>query len=105
MHKTLVNDRCQAGLRDLPPEPAAAKVCAFARGRWWVVSGSTKAVALIRFYQRTAPAQVRGRCRFTPTCSEYAVLAIEKYGLARGSVRAFRRVLRCRSPHGGIDEP
>jgi uncharacterized protein len=70
-----------------------------------VVSGSIKAVALIRLYQRAAPARVRGRCRFTPTCSEYAILAIEKYGLAGGSVRAFGRLLRCRSPHGGIDEP
>jgi putative membrane protein insertion efficiency factor len=69
------------------------------------VFGSTKAVAFIRLYQRAAPAQVRGLCRFTPTCSEYAILAIEKYGLAVGSVRAFRRILRCRSPHGGIDEP
>jgi uncharacterized protein len=67
--------------------------------------GLSKAVALIRLYQRAAPAQVRGLCRFTPTCSEYAIVAIEKYGFARGSIRTFRRILRCRSPHGGIDEP
>lgn len=34
-------------------------------------------------------------CRFFPTCSEYAALAIEKYGAAYGSYLAFRRILRC----------
>jgi uncharacterized protein len=69
------------------------------------MAASARVVALIRLYQRAAPAQLRGICRFTPTCSEYAILAIEKYGLARGSVRASRRILRCRAPHGGVDEP
>jgi putative membrane protein insertion efficiency factor len=69
------------------------------------MGASGKAIGLIRLYQRAAPAQVRGVCRFTPTCSDYAILAIEKYGLARGSLRAVRRILRCRSPHGGVDEP
>lgn len=34
-------------------------------------------------------------CRFTPTCSEYAALAIEKYGIFHGGYLAFKRVLRC----------
>ena len=34
-------------------------------------------------------------CRFFPTCSEYAALAIEKYGAAYGGYLAFRRILRC----------
>jgi uncharacterized protein len=62
-------------------------------------------ISVIRFYQRIAPAAVRGTCRFTPTCSEYAIRSIEKYGPFRGGWRAARRILRCRAPNGGIDEP
>jgi putative membrane protein insertion efficiency factor len=67
------------------------------------VSGAV--VALIRFYQRAAPAAVRGTCRFTPTCSEYTIRSIEKYGAFRGVGRGFRRLLRCHAPNGGVDEP
>jgi putative membrane protein insertion efficiency factor len=75
--------------------------------REWLIAQrrSSRMVALIRVYQSVAPAQTRGLCRFTPTCSEYAVLAIEKYGVVRGSIRGLTRVLRCRPPNGGVDEP
>ena len=66
---------------------------------------SDAVISLIRFYQRIAPAAVRGTCRFTPTCSEYAIRSVEKYGVLRGVPRAAGRILRCRSPNGGIDEP
>jgi putative membrane protein insertion efficiency factor len=42
----------------------------------------------------------RAVCRFTPTCSEYAKQAIEKYGAFRGTIMGFGRILRCR-PGGG----
>lgn len=43
-------------------------------------------------------------CRFTPTCSEYAAQALERYGLARGGYLALRRLLRCHPLHpGGFD--
>jgi|WetSurMetagenome_2_1015567.scaffolds.fasta_scaffold11195_4 uncharacterized protein len=69
-------------------------------------------IRLIRFYQKTlsldhgflkilAP---YGRCRFHPTCSEYAVNAIEKYGLLHGGLKAAWRILRCNPWNkGGID--
>ena len=45
-------------------------------------------------------------CRFYPSCSEYAVLAIEKYGVIRGLVKAFWRILRCNPfSKGGVDYP
>ena len=69
------------------------------------LDASSRAVALIRSYQRLAPTGVRGSCRFTPTCSVYAIVSIETYGLVRGLSRALRRILRCRPPNGGIDEP
>ncbi len=45
-------------------------------------------------------------CRFYPSCSEYAILAIEKYGVIRGLVKAFWRILRCNPfSKGGVDYP
>lgn len=41
-----------------------------------------------------------GHCRFTPSCSEYAIDAINKYGAFRGAWRALKRILRCH-PFGG----
>ena len=52
-------------------------------------------LAAIRFYQkRISPAYPR-RCRFEPTCSQYAVEAITKYGALKGGLLALRRFLRC----------
>jgi len=44
-------------------------------------------------------------CRFTPTCSEYAIDAIRKYGAARGAYLALRRLLRCHPFHQGGYDP
>ena len=49
----------------------------------------------IRFYQRQISPGLPPRCRFIPTCSQYAVEAIEKYGAARGGWLALKRFLRC----------
>ena len=47
---------------------------------------------------------VTGACRFQPTCSEYAAIAISEYGIARGGWMAIRRLLRCHPFHrGGFD--
>jgi uncharacterized protein len=66
---------------------------------------SVLAVGLIRLYQRLAPAWVRSSCRFMPTCSEYAILAIQHYGLLDGGRRAIGRFRRCHPPNGGRDDP
>ena len=50
---------------------------------------------LIRFYQRNISPYRSACCRFTPTCSAYAMEAIQKYGAFKGSYLAFRRFLRC----------
>lgn len=61
-------------------------------------------VALIRLYKLLVSPLLPPACRFVPTCSEYAVTAIEKHGVTRGVVLAVRRVLRCAPWHpGGID--
>lgn len=60
---------------------------------------------LVRAYQCLAPDKVRCRCRFEPSCSQYMIGAIEKYGAYRGLVRGIRRWARCKPPNGGFDEP
>ena len=63
---------------------------------------ATVLLLLLRAY-RAVPRSVR-RCRFAPTCSAYAVEAVERFGAARGAWLALRRVLRCHPFNpGGID--
>ena len=50
---------------------------------------------LIRFYRKNLSPARPPCCRFIPTCSEYAMQAIEKYGAVKGSWLALRRLLRC----------
>lgn len=52
-------------------------------------------LAVIRFYQRYVSPSLPPRCRFIPTCSQYAVEAIEKYGAVKGGFLALKRFLRC----------
>ena len=53
------------------------------------------ALALIRFYQRFLSPWLGGRCRFLPTCSEYAEAAVLRHGALRGSWLALTRLARC----------
>jgi hypothetical protein len=57
-------------------------------------------LSLIRFYRRAISPALPPSCRFTPTCSAYAEEAVGRYGAARGSWLALRRLLRCH-PFGG----
>ena len=52
-------------------------------------------LALIAFYRNHISPNTPPACRFTPTCSQYAQEAITKYGAAKGSYLALRRLLRC----------
>ena len=70
--------------------------------RWIIIL----VLAPIRFYQMAISPMLGPHCRFTPTCSQYAVEAIRKYGVLRGSVKAAWRILRCHPWHpGGYDPP
>jgi len=62
-------------------------------------------VRVVRVYQRVAPPRLRRACRFAPTCSDYTIAAIEKYGAISGILKGFGRFSRCRPPHGGVDQP
>jgi len=62
------------------------------------------AIAPLRFYKRWISPLLPSACRFHPTCSEYAMEAIETYGILRGSWLAVRRLARCHPFHqGGFD--
>jgi putative membrane protein insertion efficiency factor len=67
-----------------------------------------KAIVLapIRFYSRFISPGLPARCKYHPSCSAYAVQAIERFGILRGLVLAVWRVLRCNPfSHGGYDPP
>ncbi len=57
-------------------------------------------VGVVRLYQGAVSPWLPATCRYTPTCSEYAVLALRRYGAVRGSVLAVWRIARC-NPWGG----
>ncbi len=58
----------------------------------------------VKAYQAIAPDEVRLRCVFTPSCSEYAIEALQKYGVVRGVPKIIKRLRRCQPPNGGKDE-
>lgn len=71
------------------------------------------AVKILKIYQKTLSFDhgifkylyPNGFCRFHPTCSDYAIEAIEKYGFLRGGIKAARRVLRCNPFNSGGFDP
>lgn len=62
-------------------------------------------IGVIRLYQRLLSPLLGPRCRFHPTCSAYAVQALEQHGVVRGSVLAARRVVRCHPLNDGGFDP
>ena len=62
------------------------------------------AIKMIKFYQRKIAPLFPPRCRYYPTCSQYAVTAIERFGIIRGGLLAVWRLLRCNPLFpGGLD--
>ena len=57
-------------------------------------------IKIIRFYQLAISPILPDSCRYTPTCSQYSIEALQKYGPLKGSFLAIRRILRCQ-PWGG----
>jgi hypothetical protein len=67
---------------------------------------ATRAVlALVKLYRAAISPLRPPCCRYTPTCSAYAVEALERFGLARGGWLALRRLLRCHPFHAGGHDP
>lgn len=61
-------------------------------------------IGLIRFYQKCISPGIRSHCIYTPTCSQYGLEAIEKYGAWKGGRMTVWRILRCNPfAKGGFD--
>lgn len=65
----------------------------------------TVLIALVRFYRYAISPMLGRNCRFHPTCSEYAIEAIERYGALRGGWMAAKRVGRCHPFNPGGYDP
>lgn len=63
-------------------------------------------IAMLRVYQAIlSPLLPPNTCRFTPTCSQFAIDAVRKYGVLRGLWRALKRIGRCHPYHPGGYDP
>jgi uncharacterized protein len=62
------------------------------------------AIGLVRLYQLLLSPVLGGSCKYHPSCSQYAIDALRRYGFLKGSVLAVWRLLRCNPwSHGGVD--
>jgi hypothetical protein len=62
-------------------------------------------IILIRLYQHTFSLLLGPCCRFTPSCSTYAMLSIQRFGVIEGSYLALKRVIKCHPLHRGGYDP
>ncbi len=62
-------------------------------------------IGCVRFYRKYISPLKRPCCIYVPTCSQYAIEALEKYGAIKGSYLAIKRILRCHPFHEGGYDP
>lgn len=62
-------------------------------------------IAMIRFYQMCISPMLGPHCRFTPTCSQYSLEAIQTHGALKGLYLAVKRISKCHPFHTGGDDP
>lgn len=62
-------------------------------------------ICFIHIYQHFAPDSIRMKCRFEPSCSQYMIMALEKYGVLKGLRLGLRRLKKCKIGNGGFDFP
>lgn len=66
-------------------------------------------LSIVKIYQQIAPQKIRLKCRFEPSCSQYMILAIEKYGVIKGVYKGIKRLSKCNNRgdgmRGGFDYP
>ncbi len=66
---------------------------------------SSVIIFLVECYQVLAPKKLRMRCRFEPSCSQYMILSVKKYGAYKGLIKGIKRIKKCHYPNGGYDNP
>ncbi|WP_035293152.1 membrane protein insertion efficiency factor YidD [Clostridium sp. KNHs214] len=62
-------------------------------------------ICIIKFYRKYISPLKKPCCRFYPTCSQYALEAIEKYGALKGGIMAIKRIFKCHPFHEGGYDP
>ena len=62
-------------------------------------------IFIVKLYQKIAPISIRSKCRFEPSCSNYMLQSLEKYGLLKGLKKGINRLKRCNIDNGGYDYP
>lgn len=70
-----------------------------------IINAKRAVLCLIKIYQRYSPSAIRNKCRFEPSCSEYMMMSIQKYGLIQGAKKGISRLKRCNVNGGGFDYP
>ena len=85
-------------------------ITVLSRKRWKIMApplspGSRVLIGLIRVYQRLISPLLGPHCRFTPTCSQYGIEALRRFGVIKGSWLTMKRVLKCHPLHPGGDDP
>ena len=112
--RTLAADPRRRALACATAFLAASLLLAPATASAQAAEGADPATGAIRFYQHHLSSLRHGRCRFTPSCSEYAAQAIARYGVVEGSARAADRLMRCnvsagtfypRGARGTLEDP
>ncbi len=88
--------------RPVEPLPASASLSARSRTARPI---ARLLIASVRGYQRTLALVLGGQCRFSPTCSEYAIEALDRHGAVRGAWLALRRIGRCNPWGPSGDDP
>jgi hypothetical protein len=75
-------------------------------GRFLITLPEMLIIGAVRLYQKLIRPLLGPRCRFYPSCSEYFIGAVRKYGVLSGSARGVWRIMRCHPFHpGGYDPP
>lgn len=76
---------------------------------YFFVMGKRILIGAVQLYQWIAPTKLRKKCRFEPSCSQYMIMAIEKYGAIKGLIKGMRRLKKCNNRgnglRGGFDYP
>ena len=94
------------GLPLLGVDPWVAITAAIAMPLLWLLINFRRfCICCVKLYQRFAPEAIRRKCRFEPSCSQYMLLSIEKYGVWKGLPKGINRLRRCNINNGGFDEP
>ena len=72
---------------------------------YFAVIAKRALIWMVHLYQNKASDATRLKCVFEPSCSEYMILAVNKYGVVRGFIKGVKRLLRCHPHNGGEDYP